>query len=70
MDENQTRQIGPNQVATLAVSARLAMNRPISSTRALAISTAGVIACARLGTVSSPSTAERTEIAGVMIASP
>src|SRR5260370_683825 len=57
---NQTRQIGPNHAATLAVPRDWAMKRPISRMRALVISTAGVMAWARLGTVSSPSTAEST----------
>ena len=70
MATNQTRQIGPNQVATLAVPRDWAVNRPINKVRAMEISIGGVMACARLGTADSPSMAESTEIAGVMMASP
>ena len=70
MATNQMRQIGPNQAATLAVPLDWTRNKLISTTSAIAISTDGVIASAKPGAVFKPSTADNTDIAGVMMASP
>ena len=67
---NQSKHTGPNRAATLAVPRDWTMNNPIRTTRAMAISTDGVIASANPGAVLRPSTADSTEIAGAMIASP
>ncbi len=67
---SQTRQIGPNSFATLAVPKDWPTKRPIRITR-LVISTAERVTCGpRCGMLRSPSIAESTEIDGVIRASP
>ncbi len=67
---NQTRQIGPNRLATLAVPRDWPMNRLIRITR-LAISTIAWVTCGPMcGMLFRPSTADSTVTAGVSMASP
>ena len=63
---NQAAITGPNTVETRAVPKRCTMNSPIRITTVIG-TTQGV---RRGSTTSRPSTAESTEMAGVMIASP
>ncbi len=70
MTRNQTRQTGPKKAATLAVPWDCTRNRATRMVRLMTITTAGVTSWAMAGTVRSPSTADSTEIAGVIMASP
>ncbi len=70
MAANQTRQIGPNQVATLPVPRDWMRNSPTRIASVISSTTAGVTRSARAGTDLRPSTADRTEIDGVITASP
>ena len=66
MTANQTSMIGPNRRPTVAVPRRCSMNSPTMMAEAI-----GTTRCSSDGdATSTPSTADRTEIAGVIMPSP
>ncbi len=67
---NQTTSTGPKNIATLAVPRNCTAKRPLRMTRLVRITTEVVTECCSAGTVFSPSIADSTEIAGVMMESP
>ncbi len=70
MARNQALRMGPKKTATLAVPRFWMANRPTRMTRLATMVTVVETKGANAGTVFSPSIAESTDMAGVMIESP